>query len=895
MEEISRLRAIFDADPSGFNSALNSVKGGISETKGLVQSLGSAIATLGAMGFLTNSIADAREAAAGLRQLDAVLESTADVSVKVWQATGGMHEETYKTTEKIKDATGAHEKKVEVMKKALVANGHYVEMEKATRASILETSDALMKLTGIDDDVITSAQALLLTFTKIGKDIMPDATAATLDMAAALGISNKEAAIQLGKALQSAQGVTALTRSGVTFTKAEMQKIEALFASGRAMEAQRMILNELNNEFGGSAAAQADNVTKMQTAWGNFTENIGGVFLPVVEFAAGVLTNIIYQAEPLIPVIAALTATFAGFGVAMSPIGAILGTILLPIGAVTAAVAGLYAIWQTNFLGIQTAITSAWNAISPALKEISKGITNFFDTLAGGGGENQSSDKFKDILIESLPKGDQNILKALKFQLDLTDEQRAGLTKEGKKLYDDVLSLITPQEIKPTLSLGEKLGNAISASLPEFQKGLSDLMTGAKTWLETEGQKFLEDGMKAALSLGQDVVAWVQTNGPNIVEGMISLWEGVKTWLETTGSGLFQEALKGALKLGQDIASFVINNGPDIVFGIETWVGDAWTWIKNNVGTKLTESLQNGLKLVGDLTATIAGAAPDIGMAIGSWIRGGLTWLTNEAPKLIQNAIAGLFSQPMDTSGMQGGDIAADMMQPTVFEQLGQQAMDALYNVFQAGVGLISGLFEGIFGLKEGSIKKVFDDFFGTKGKKGMVGEAIDNAKTFVDGFITKIKDIGSAISAVFANVLEVIIKPFKDALVWIGKQLLALADKMPVLQNELRAVGGGLVEFGGGSAFASPGGGGPGFHALGGRMFAGQAGIVGENGPEIFKPDRSGTVISGPQTAGILNSRGGGSTLNISGLVINGVQNAEQFFDELQMEARKRGLQLAY
>ena len=115
---------------------------------------------------------------------------------------------------------------------------------------------ALSQLSIYDDDAITGAQALLLTFTKIGGDTFPKATQAVLNVATAMGTDLKSAAIQVGKALNDpVLGVSALARSGIQFTEAQKMMIQQLVDSNRLMEAQTIILAELETQFGKSAEA----------------------------------------------------------------------------------------------------------------------------------------------------------------------------------------------------------------------------------------------------------------------------------------------------------------------------------------------------------------------------------------------------------------------------------------------------------------------------------------------------------------------------------------------------------------------------------------------------------------------------------------------------------------
>lgn len=410
-------------------------------------------------------------------------------------------------------------------------------------------------------------------------------------------------------------------------------------------------------------------------------------------------------------------------------------------------------------------------------------------------------------------------------------------------------------------------------------------------WLQTNGPAILQTALQTALDIGQDIVTFVQTYGPNIVGGVIGLWEGVKQWFIDTGAGMFEEALKAGIKIAQDIGTFIINNGPDIVRGIETWAGDAWTWLRNQFGGMLTESLKQGLNLIGDLTATIAGAAPDIGLAIGNWIRSGLTWLTTEAPRLISEAISGLFSQPIDTTGMQGGDIAADMIpEPTVFEQLAQGAVDAMYNVFNTGIGLISGLFEGLFGMDKGAIKGFFDNFLGTEGplnkfKTGIetIWNGIFGEKGALNSVVNTLKGlIGTAFETMKTTVID-ILKPLLEPLATLMKAISLVFHALGDADNAAAAANAALAI--------------EGMRAKGGQVMAGGDYLVGENGPEILSMgNRSGEVISGSRSMQMLNGgSGGGGSLSLHGVNIYGVENPEMFLDKLMVEAENRGLRLTY
>lgn len=252
-------------DPAGFGpqtekSVLGSV-GSIAKKAAVL--FGGVFAAQKAGQFLTGAVADAREANAINRQTEAVIKST-----------GG------------------------------VAN--------VTQAEIEKLNSALQSTTGISDDAINEGQNLLLTFTNIkngvgdANRIFDRASTSLVDMAAAMGQDPKNAAIQLGKALNDPiAGISSLGRAGVQFTDQQKEQIKWLVENGRTMDAQKIILKELETQFGGSAAAQADASKILGATLADLQEEVGQRLLPVIDFLATQLNNVL----PL-----AFDAVGAGFG-----------------------------------------------------------------------------------------------------------------------------------------------------------------------------------------------------------------------------------------------------------------------------------------------------------------------------------------------------------------------------------------------------------------------------------------------------------------------------------------------------------------------------------------------------------------------------------------------------
>jgi hypothetical protein len=170
-----------------------------------------------------------------------------------------------------------------------------------------DLANALKKKTAIDDESIQAGENMLLTFRNIrnvvGKnnDIFTQATKATTDLATAFNSGAtpsldqlRTSAVKVGKALNDPiAGVNALSRVGVQFTQQQKDQIKTLVQSGHGLQAQKIILAELNKEFGGSAARQATAGKRLNVTMGDIAENIGRKLNPALKAGAGWLNNFI--------------------------------------------------------------------------------------------------------------------------------------------------------------------------------------------------------------------------------------------------------------------------------------------------------------------------------------------------------------------------------------------------------------------------------------------------------------------------------------------------------------------------------------------------------------------------------------------------------------------------
>lgn len=155
-----------------------------------------------------------------------------------------------------------------------------------TFAQLKRISGEMQSMTNFGDEVIMNGMAILATFKNIGGEQFEQATAAALDLAAALDTDVKSAAIQLGKALNDpAVGLTYLNRAGITFSATQQKMIRGLAKQGKLTKAQSIILAEVESQFGGVAAGMADPLKQIANLWGDVREGIGLTIMEFLEFS----------------------------------------------------------------------------------------------------------------------------------------------------------------------------------------------------------------------------------------------------------------------------------------------------------------------------------------------------------------------------------------------------------------------------------------------------------------------------------------------------------------------------------------------------------------------------------------------------------------------------------
>ena len=172
-------------------------------------------------------------------------------------------------------------------------------------SEMLELADSLQKVTTYSDQEIIAVEQMLAATRKISRDIMPEATAAVLDMAAATGDDAAGAAKDLAQALSDPAGeLESLKEKGIQLTAAQAENIKKVQEQNGLYAAQKILLQEVQGTYGGIAQALADTDTgklqQLQNAWTDLKEGLGETIMHSLDGLVDYTLSLVEQIEGFI-------------------------------------------------------------------------------------------------------------------------------------------------------------------------------------------------------------------------------------------------------------------------------------------------------------------------------------------------------------------------------------------------------------------------------------------------------------------------------------------------------------------------------------------------------------------------------------------------------------------
>jgi hypothetical protein len=424
-----------------------------------------------------------------------------------------------------------------------------------TAEQLQASAKSLQDMAAIDDDeILRKVTANLLTFGKIAGPTFDRAQVAVVDLATRMKMDLQAATLLVGKALNDpVKGLTAMGRAGIQFTADQKTLIKSLVDTGRAAEAQAIILGELERQFGGSAkaAANANPYARLQIAFGELTEVIGAKLIPVITPVIEKLTALLNGFDKLSPamqnfvligglIAAAIGPVLVGVGMLISAVGTIAGLLagpavaalvafLAPFAPVILAVGALVAVFLLFRKQIMP-VLEEWGAtvaevLGPKITPLIDAAKSLFASLGAA-------------LIGLFGKGG-SLEGPMHFFLDV-----------ATRVFNGVVSIVGTQ-----IEVLTDILNALAALF----RGDFSAMFG---YLKDAAVTMATGIVRAFAAMFPDVVSWVQKT-----------WQGVKTWLVDKFTDVVkavQQKIAAVTGFFKDMWDAVVGHSyvPDMVDGI---------------------------------------------------------------------------------------------------------------------------------------------------------------------------------------------------------------------------------------------------------------------------------------------------------------------------------------
>ncbi len=244
-----------------------------------------------------------------------------------------------------------------------------------------------------DEEILAKSTAQLLTFTRITEERFDRTQRLALDLAQRLDGDLQGATISLGKALNDpVSNLKALTGAGVEFSIKQKNTIKSLQQTNKLADAQNIILDQLEKQYGGSAAAAAmagsGGLQQLQNRLGDIHETIGGALLPIINVFANIIGGItgliernnetfvvvIQTIAVLVAILTSAIAVYRTWIVVQTIINVLMtaNPIGIVIVAIAALVAGIIALYRNSetFRGIISGVFNVLKSVFNFLKAL---------------------------------------------------------------------------------------------------------------------------------------------------------------------------------------------------------------------------------------------------------------------------------------------------------------------------------------------------------------------------------------------------------------------------------------------------------------------------------------------------------------------------------------------
>ena len=195
------------------------------------------------------------------------------------------------------EAFGRYEGTVQRLDAVMRATGHAAGFTTRQLENMATTLSRETNNTGLE---IMEMQSILGTFVQITGDEFERTMSVAVDLSEVFGQDLKGSAIQLGKALEDpTNGMTALSRVGVSFSEEQKALVRQMQAVGDIAGAQGVVLGVLESQVGGVGRAMKNttegSMKAFADAWTDLRANMGEAaaqrMQPIRDFFTGLITE----------------------------------------------------------------------------------------------------------------------------------------------------------------------------------------------------------------------------------------------------------------------------------------------------------------------------------------------------------------------------------------------------------------------------------------------------------------------------------------------------------------------------------------------------------------------------------------------------------------------------
>ena len=251
----------------------------------------------------------------------------------------------------------------------------------------------------------TQGFALLTSFRGIGQDSFERVSRAAADMAATTKQDVNSSLLQMAKALENpVQGLSAMSRSGTTFTEQQKNVVKALVATNRTLDAQNFILSVVEDQYKGNAQAAAQGLAGAQDtlteSFRDFNEVVGKIMLDPAIAATNLMTDAVKFLT------SELTQTKEAFDILLPRIGRLF-SFLTPLEGLFRNLSGTIDDFKNALIGTIPGLGGAITML--------RGLKQLRDAIIGSGGDDMSVDLRPDQGADM----DMDAIRRQAFQADL--------------------------------------------------------------------------------------------------------------------------------------------------------------------------------------------------------------------------------------------------------------------------------------------------------------------------------------------------------------------------------------------------------------------------------------------------------------------------------------------